>query len=74
MNTCDQCKWWGFSEDGKEINDPFNEQHRICYFIQGERSMSLSQPRLNDITVTPYSHKKISTGPYFGCVHFESKQ
>lgn len=67
MNTCDACKWW---EPPKEGNDHHNmgicESENLVYNGHS-RNDSLCAGEVWSFPLAP------STGPKFGCVHWEPK-
>ena len=75
MNTCKICKWWGAPDEYGDYADRGQmagpESHKICesQFVGGGGYGDLN--RNTDSSLNSY--ETISTGPGFGCIHWEAK-
>lgn len=66
MNTCDTCKWWRKEQDRDGFTDRECENPKIGYFSKGEDACICHDAE-------GYSGY-ITTGPKFGCIHWEAKE
>lgn len=62
MNTCKTCKWWG--------HETITNEHRLC----NHPKLDISEGGSKD-GLSPGTHPdgELTTGPDFGCVHWEQK-
>lgn len=69
---CRSCKWWRTDDDGEYIfGVAGGEQHKPCEHPKvGGGSYGDSARRGHDAL---NSYETISTGPDFGCIHWEEK-